>query len=115
MEVKCPKCGCAVLADSVICTRCGAPRPSVHQQQAQLRNMSEGAYCAAQGLPHPTSEVTPIAIQSGSRKVDLGLILGIVFMPYIFAWFTLRHGYSRRSRLAAFTWLGCVVLILIPK
>jgi hypothetical protein len=33
-------------------------------------------------------------------------------MPYIFTWFTLQRGYSRRARAVAFIWLGAVFVIL---
>ncbi|WP_081403514.1 DUF4236 domain-containing protein [Acinetobacter sp. HR7] len=36
------------------------------------------------------------------RKVTLLLGLGIFFMPYIFAWFTLREGYSTFARVICF-------------
>ena len=120
MEIKCPKCGCAVLEDSVICTRCGAPRPTIIRQQAQIRNMTEREYCAANGIPYIPQPIAalpqaqPLSLDK-NRKVGGGLVLGIVFMPYLFAWFTLRSGYSRRSRIAAFIWLGIIVFSLIPK
>ena len=44
------------------------------------------------------------------RKVGFWLGLGIFFMPYIFAWFTLRNGYSSRARYVALGWLGIMVL-----
>lgn len=40
------------------------------------------------------------------------LIIGIVFMPYIFSWFTLRKGYSKSVRISAFIWMIAVLLII---
>lgn len=40
------------------------------------------------------------------RKVGFLLGIGILFMPYLFAWFTLRRGHSTTSRILSFGWLG---------
>jgi hypothetical protein len=39
-----------------------------------------------------------------SRKVSFLLGFGIFFFPYVFSWFTLRHGHTRRSQIIAFSW-----------
>ncbi len=46
--------------------------------------------------------------QLGSPKRSVGVLLGIgiFFIPYIFAWFTLREGHSSVARWVAFIWLG---------
>ena len=44
------------------------------------------------------------------RRVSFLLGMGIFFMPYIFAWFTLRQGYSRQARMISFFWLIILVL-----
>lgn len=55
----------------------------------------------------------PLVHRSEQRNIGMLLLIGIVLMPYIFAWFTLRAGYSATSRFLSFTWL--IVLILIAK
>jgi hypothetical protein len=42
--------------------------------------------------------------------VNLLLGVGIFFMPYVFAWFTLREGHSMRARTLSFGWLGLMIL-----
>jgi hypothetical protein len=32
--------------------------------------------------------------------------MGIVLLPVVFAWFTLRRGYASSTRVAAFVWLS---------
>lgn len=113
MEFKCAKCGCAVLADSVVCTRCGAPRTSIQQNQVQPRSLGEQTNLVAQGQPSPTPVVPVTAAQPLVRKVGVGLGLGIFFVPHVFSWFLLRPGYSRSSRLIAFSWLGVALLAVI--
>ncbi|MBW2039469.1 MAG: DUF4339 domain-containing protein [Deltaproteobacteria bacterium] len=49
--------------------------------------------------------------QSQGRKVGIALGLGIFFLPYVFAWFTLRKGHTRGARLLSFAWLVMVLLI----
>ena len=46
----------------------------------------------------------------GKKKVSFILIIGILLMPYIFSWFTLRSGYSLASRLISFGYLLILVL-----
>ena len=40
-----------------------------------------------------------------TRKVGLALGLGIFLLPFVFAWFTLRQGYSTRARVISFGWM----------
>ncbi len=39
------------------------------------------------------------------KELGTGLVLGIVFLPYIFAWFTLRKGHSTKQRFLALGWM----------
>lgn len=39
------------------------------------------------------------------RPVGIPLALGIAFLPIVFAWFTLRAGYSTTARILSFGWL----------
>ncbi|MDC4405094.1 DUF4236 domain-containing protein [Acinetobacter baumannii] len=47
-----------------------------------------------------------------NRKVSFLLGLGIFLMPYIFSWFTLRSGYSSRTRWISFIWMILVLIIV---
>lgn len=49
------------------------------------------------------------------RKVSILLGIGILMMPYIFAWFTLRQGYSKFARYISFGWLLFLVFINMQK
>ena len=40
------------------------------------------------------------------RKVGIGLGIGIFLLPIVFAWFTLRQGYSTAARVISLLWLG---------
>lgn len=48
---------------------------------------------------------------SQDRKLSVKLIVGIVLLPIVFAWFTLRDGYSKQVRTASFIWLFLVSII----
>jgi hypothetical protein len=48
--------------------------------------------------------------QTDARKIGFRLGLGIVFMPYIFSWLTLRKGHTRTQRIASFGWMGLVLI-----
>lgn len=41
----------------------------------------------------------------GDRKVGPLLGIGILFLPIVFSWFTLRWGHTTLSRAVAFGWL----------
>lgn len=56
------------------------------------------------------NEITPHG--SEQRKVSIPLIAGIVVMPYIFAWFTLKKGYSVLARGLSLGWLAACVSII---
>lgn len=47
------------------------------------------------------NEVTgPVA-----KKVSIGLVVGIIIVPYIFVWLLLNKGYSNKARYYGFAWL----------
>lgn len=45
------------------------------------------------------------------KNVNLPLGLGILVLPIVFAWFTLREGYSKTARLVSFAWLILTILV----
>lgn len=56
------------------------------------------------------SDVQPAA--KASKGIGLLLGLGILFAPVLFAWLTLRKGYSAFSKGIAFTWLALSLLVI---
>lgn len=50
---------------------------------------------------------------SATRKVGAALGIGIFILPWIFAWFLLRRGYSNTSRLIAFAWMLAIIIFAI--
>lgn len=44
---------------------------------------------------------------------NLLMFVGVLVMPYIFAWFTLSNKYSAYERVLAFIWLGLMVLAVL--
>ncbi len=49
------------------------------------------------------------------RKVSILLGIGIFLMPYIFAWFTLRDGYSKSARFISFGWFVFIVYLSMQQ
>ncbi|GEM_PF-2643223 len=51
------------------------------------------------------------------KKIGLGMALGIISLPWIFSWLTLRRGYSMSMRVVAFSWglAGLAIIIAIPQ
>ena len=47
------------------------------------------------------------------RKVGAALGIGILILPWIFAWFLLRRGYSVVARVISFSWMAIIILYAI--
>ena len=47
------------------------------------------------------------------RKVGVPLGIGIFLLPIVFAWFTLRRGYSVLARVVSFVWLVVTFIVAI--
>jgi hypothetical protein len=47
------------------------------------------------------------------RRVGFLLGFGIFLLPFIFAWFTLRRGYSTLARVLSFGWMGFLIIVAI--
>lgn len=58
------------------------------------------------------SETPPRSPNHGQRNVSLLLGVGIFFMPYLFAWFTLRQGHTTLARFASFGWMILFISLL---
>lgn len=63
--------------------------------------------------PQPFIINTSTSQMSPNRSVSFLLGFGIFWMPYIFAWFTLRSGYSSTARWISFIWMIFVLLIVM--
>lgn len=46
------------------------------------------------------------------KRISGKMYFGIVFLPFIFAWFTLRKGYSLNAKILSFCWMGLVLMVL---
>jgi len=49
------------------------------------------------------------------RRMSFLLAIGIFFLPYLFAWLTLRQGYSTFVRVVSFSWLAFVVFLMLEQ
>ena len=71
-------------------------------------------YCSECGK-EISSEATACPDCGNPQKSSIGTLLGIgiLLVPIIFSWFTLRPGYRTRSRVIAFCWLFVVIFAVI--
>ncbi len=83
------------------CSRCG-------EQLQPTANFCPS--CATPVRPALTHSFTPVVDITPTRKVGLGLGLGILFVPHIFSWFTLRKGHTAMAKTIAFVWLAIFVV-----
>lgn len=51
---------------------------------------------------------------ASQRKVGPPLSIGILFMPYVFSWLTLKDGYTKKARVLSFAWM-LVVLVVVGQ
>jgi hypothetical protein len=93
MTKVCDKCGREFPEDREACPRCGS----------QVSTQKEPA---GKEIQKPTVASTG----NGVRKVGIGLIIGIIFLPFIFVWFLLRNGYSKMARIISFAWLAIAII-----
>lgn len=66
----------------------------------------------------PGMRAAPMANSLGlepRKSVGGWLVVGILFLPYVFSWFTLRRGYSTAARVLSFVWLGVVLIGFFSK
>jgi len=66
--------------------------------------------CPSCGRPQDTASSLPV-VQAQKRNVSFLLGLGIVVLPIIFAWFTLRKGHSVLSRVVAFSYMILSIIV----
>ena len=75
------------------------------------REMSDTApACPGCGRPNSVAIATP-----ARRPVGLALGFGIFLVPVIFAWFTLRKGYSSTAKVISFAWLAFSLIIFASQ
>lgn len=75
------------------------------------KEMSDAApACPNCGRPNSPRTATP-----AERPVSILLGIGILLVPLIFAWFTLRKGYSTKAKVISFTWLLFILAIFAAQ
>jgi hypothetical protein len=86
--VKCPDCSKEISDSAPSCPNCGRP---------------------AHGTPTPKTDAG--LRDRAVRPVGFMLVIGILVLPIVFAWFTLSRGRTTKSRVMAFGYLGLSVLL----
>jgi len=83
------------------------PPPSRASEGSQFEPVADAA---------ATSEDSE-AVEKAKRMVGRILLwIGIIFLPFIFAWFLLRKGHSTFGRLLGFGWMAFILfLIFVPR
>ena len=123
--IDCPECSTQVSSAAISCPKCGYPieRAVVAEDAPVLRDggpvLGDDSWrdfpiaseLEKQGQPQ-AAPVPPAADTQATKSRKIGVLLGagIVFLPFIFAWFTLREGYSTKARAMSFAWLALLVV-----
>ena len=81
-----------------------------HNKVKSAKSHSETYTETTQAPPIVSPPVTDT--RSNQRQVSIWLGIGIFLVPIIFAWFTLRQGYSTLSRVISMVWLLMVLFII---
>ena len=131
--VKCSDCEGPLSTEAVACPHCGrpnrtaAPAPpatqaastdipkpphSIVPQAASIQSTKAASSTRVPRVsPAPSRGVMPDA--PPGKKLGTRLLIGIAFLPLIFAWFTLRKGHSLNQRTVAFAWMGLVFMTML--
>lgn len=99
--IKCAECGRQVSSLASACPACGAP-PSPRSEWSRMLGEDQPLLSQAQATQAPQG-----------RKMGWALGLGVVFLPIVFSWFTLRQGHSSLARVIAFGWLAVVMVPIV--
>jgi hypothetical protein len=54
-------------------------------------------------------------MNSEKRQVSFKLGAGIFFLPIVFAWWTLRDGYSKTTRIISFVWMAITIIAIVGE
>ncbi|WP_299495431.1 hypothetical protein [uncultured Shewanella sp.] len=68
--------------------------------------------CPLCGHPNEQQTQSPVINSENTRKISWPLLLGIIFIPYIFTWFILRKGYRITSQAIALGWLAFMLYFM---
>jgi len=71
--------------------------PDCNKEMA--RSAQSCPHCGARNRWSTQKEMSPL------------LIVGVVFLPLVFSWFTLANGYSTKARVWSFAWLFVAMLV----
>lgn len=105
-QIECPFCAELINSKAKKCKHCGefldvALRAA---EEAKKTNSSNVYMNAVSATPPPETDE--------KRTVSTLLGIGIFLMPYFFAWFTLRKGYSTVARIVSFVWLIIMLSVM---
>lgn len=86
--------------------------PKTHPANSSpSRRANPTVYAPEPRRAEPTStSYTSHGIEPAVRKVSAPLTIGILILPWIFAWFTLRKGHTTLARVVAMVWMTLTFL-----
>ncbi len=103
----CSRCGKALDLEAVFCSRCGDPVTTEELQAAQELQVFD------EEVPH--DEEVSLSQRTSVREIGSLLFLGILLMPYIFSWVTLRKGYDKATRIMSLGWMAFFLVVVLPQ
>lgn len=110
MQKFCITCQAPHSGTSLECEKCSPTRP-VESIGIPETSREPGAIPANPPVT-PKPFAVP-AIADGRRKMGILLGVGIFFLPWVFAWLTLRKGHSKPAKVISFAWLAFLTIGMI--
>ncbi len=110
MTITCRQCNAQNADAASFCSRCGSKLNDAVgiSPWASVREINQAQSTSPE---IKASDQNTVAVQT--KKISLALFIGILFVPYIFSWFTLRKGFSNTVRGISFAWMLLVFVLVV--
>jgi len=107
MQKFCITCRAPHSAPGLECEKCNPSVSTTIEQETKTATEPVQAHFDSSGPPNGLDNSF---VPEGKRKVGFLLGAGILFLPMFFAWFTLRKGHTKLSKIVAFGWFFVFII-----
>lgn len=99
-QKECPFCAENINAKAKKCKHCGEILDIVLRVAEEAKSSNNN-----QNVSVNVVTDKPLVFNEKEKSVGFLLSIGIIFLPFIFAWFTLRKGHTTKAKVISFIWM----------